>query len=109
MRILVTSVICAILILGFPTLAEKLQLFDSDPVSSAPVTQAQAVNDTRLAAAGQIPTRGMTMKQVESQFGQPGDRRAPVGDPPITRWEYQGFIVYFEYRHVIHAVEKQPR
>ncbi len=55
------------------------------------------------AAAGR-PTRGMTMNKVESRFGAP-DRRVPaVGDPPIARWEYPGFIVYFEYDKVLHAV-----
>ncbi len=53
------------------------------------------------------PTRGMTMRQVESSFGSPLRRRAPVGDPPITRWEYDGFIVYFEHKHVIHSVAKR--
>jgi hypothetical protein len=27
-----------------------------------------------------------------------------VGKPPISRWEYPGFIVYFESDHVIHSV-----
>ena len=28
----------------------------------------------------------------------------PSGKPPITRWDYDGFSVYFEHQHVIHAV-----
>jgi len=27
-----------------------------------------------------------------------------VGKPPISRWEYPGFVVYFEHEHVIHSV-----
>lgn len=54
-----------------------------------------------------IPSRGMTMENVESSFGAPAGRRAPVGDPPITRWEYSEFIVYFEYKRVIHSVPKR--
>ncbi|MEM7610893.1 MAG: hypothetical protein AAF270_04410 [Pseudomonadota bacterium] len=50
------------------------------------------------------PQRGMTMQRVESSWGQPQTRRAAVGQPPITRWEYDGFIVYFEYDRVIHTV-----
>ena len=50
------------------------------------------------------PQRGMSMQKVESTWGQPTRRRAAVGQPPITRWEYDGFIVYFEYDKVIHAV-----
>ncbi len=55
-----------------------------------------------------MPSRGMSMRQVESGYGAPVSRRAPVGNPPISRWEYPGYIVYFEYSHVIHAVEKRP-
>jgi hypothetical protein len=46
----------------------------------------------------------MTMNRVESRFGSPERRLAAIGDPPITRWEYSGFIVYFEYDKVLHAV-----
>ncbi|MEM7277843.1 MAG: hypothetical protein AAF385_06925 [Pseudomonadota bacterium] len=53
------------------------------------------------------PTRGMTKSAVERNFGAPQVKRAAVGDPPISRWEYQGFIVYFEYNHVIHAVYRR--
>ncbi len=50
------------------------------------------------------PTRGMTMAQVASRFGAPSSKVAPIGAPPISRWEYPGFIVYFEHDHVIHSV-----
>jgi len=50
------------------------------------------------------PHRGMTKDQVASQFGAPISKVAPVGQPPISRWEYAGFIVYFEGDHVIHTV-----
>ncbi len=53
------------------------------------------------------PSRGMTQAKVESTYGSPVNVKAPVGDPPITRWEYQDFIVYFEYDKVIHAVAKR--
>jgi len=50
------------------------------------------------------PTRGMTMEQVASQFGKPESKVPAVGKPPISRWEYPGFVVYFENDHVIHSV-----
>ena len=50
------------------------------------------------------PRRGMTMDRVQSDWGQPQSQRSAVGDPPITRWEYAGFTVYFEYDRVIHTV-----
>lgn len=50
------------------------------------------------------PTRGMTMREVLRRFGAPQARLAPVGKPPITRWRYPGFTVYFEYHFVIDSV-----
>lgn len=50
------------------------------------------------------PTRGMTMEQVAGKFGNPVTKVPAVGKPPISRWEYSGFTVFFEYDHVIHAV-----
>jgi len=51
-----------------------------------------------------MPVRGMTMKQVEKRFGIPKKKLPAVGDPPITRWVYKDYTVYFEYKYVIHAV-----
>jgi hypothetical protein len=59
-----------------------------------------AVRDAGVAA----PARGMTMAQVAGKFGDPLTKVAAVGTPPISRWEYSGFVVYFERDHVIHAV-----
>lgn len=50
------------------------------------------------------PSRGMTMQAVEAQFGAPAQRHAAVGKPPITRWDYGHFAVYFEYDRVVHTV-----
>jgi hypothetical protein len=50
------------------------------------------------------PARGMTMDQVASKFGAPVTKVPAVGKPPISRWEYPGFVVYFEVNHVIHSV-----
>lgn len=60
--------------------------------------------DAASAASVQTPSRGATMSKVESQFGAPTQRAGAVGQPPITRWDYPGFVVYFEHERVIHAV-----
>lgn len=52
----------------------------------------------------QRPERGMTMERVREAFGPPQSRKPAVGDPPITRWQYDAFTVYFEHDRVIHAV-----
>ena len=59
-----------------------------------------AVKQSDVAA----PTRGMTMRQVAAKFGDPVTKVPAVGKPPISRWEYPGFVVYFEADHVIHSV-----
>ena len=53
------------------------------------------------------PTRAMTMDEVKSQFGPPLKVYEPVGDPPITRWVYEKFVVHFEHQYVIEAVVKK--
>lgn len=50
------------------------------------------------------PTRGMTMDAVENQFGAPREKHPAVGQPPITRWDYDNFSVFFEHQYVLHAV-----
>ena len=50
------------------------------------------------------PKRGSTMTEVEKHFGAPVEKHATVGQPPITRWDYAGFSVFFEHDRVIHSV-----
>ena len=55
------------------------------------------------------PTTGWSMEQVLQQFGEPQQKLGAVGDPPISRWVYEKFMVYFEHKTVIHSVvPKQP-
>ncbi|HHA19742.1 MAG TPA: hypothetical protein ENK70_08560 [Methylophaga sp.] len=50
------------------------------------------------------PVQGMSMTTVEQQYGQPDEKSPAVGDPPITRWTYNEFVVFFEHNLVIHSV-----
>ncbi len=50
------------------------------------------------------PEQGMSMADVEQQFGMPEQKFAAVGEPPIIRWQYADFVVFFEHSHVIHSV-----
>jgi hypothetical protein len=56
---------------------------------------------------GSRPMRGITQAQVEAKYGSPVSKKAAIGDPPISSWEYQNFTVYFEHDRVIHAVLKR--
>lgn len=62
--------------------------------------------EAEQATRSERPTRGQTKTQVEARFGEPTQMIAAVGDPPISRWIYPGFTVYFEYDRVIHAVPR---
>lgn len=53
------------------------------------------------------PTRGMSQDSVRTSYGSPQSMSDAVGEPPISRWEYAGFVVFFEYDKVIHTVSKR--
>jgi len=56
------------------------------------------------APAVDVPRNGITMTQVRQQYGSPVTERPAVGEPPITRWDYQGYSVFFEHDLVLHSV-----
>jgi hypothetical protein len=69
-------------------------------VVSVPETQTTAIT---------LPAKGSSMSDVKKKYGEPRDRKAPVGGdtpkhPPITRWDYDGFVVIFEKDRVVDAV-----
>jgi predicted RNA-binding protein len=51
-----------------------------------------------------LPRNGLSQQQVEARYGAPNEKHAPVGEPPITRWVYDDFNVYFEHQLVIESV-----
>ncbi|MEY4587981.1 MAG: hypothetical protein RL497_57 [Pseudomonadota bacterium] len=53
-----------------------------------------------------LPPKGMSMSQVQAQYGEPEHKSGPVGQPPISVWDYPSFTVYFEHQHTIHGVVK---
>lgn len=86
-------IITALLPASLPTARADVLLVDA--VESAP---ANAANGVRR------PVRGQTMQLVTRLFGEPDSILPAVGNPPITRWVYQGFTVYFENQQVITSV-----
>lgn len=87
---------------------------------SALPTAAQAAADTQVSQTlpgvtavaplpAVLPHRGQSMQAISKQYGEPRIRHAAAGGdtplhPPITRWDYDGFSVYFEHTHVITTV-----
>jgi len=55
-----------------------------------------------------MPQRGISMADVERSFGTPQRKVEAVGQPPISRWVYPNFVVYFEYSLVVHTVRTAP-
>ena len=58
----------------------------------------------------QLPERGMHKNTVLQEFGDPEEMTSAVGEPPISQWRYDDYVVYFEGNWVIQAVVKhRPR
>lgn len=97
--IILSTLACLALSLPASTLA----------ATSQPATRGTAVDIPGTAATTRraqldLPARGATMKRVRAHYGAPPKQHAPVGDPPITRWDYPGYSLYFEYNLLLHAV-----
>ena len=75
-------------------------------VSAQNLDMSGAEGSTTFDQSGK-PTRGMRQENVQANFGAPQSTTAAVGDPPISRWEYAGFVVFFEHNLVIHSVTKR--
>lgn len=57
----------------------------------------------------EVPAKGSSMASVEKLYGPPRVRHAAAGGdtprhPPITRWDYETFSVFFEHHHVVDSV-----
>lgn len=64
------------------------------------ITTAPANNESGVLR----PRSGASMTQVEDRFGPPTTVMDAIGEPPITRWVYPGYTVYFEHQNVINVV-----
>jgi hypothetical protein len=81
-----------------------LALIASGPASA----DVLLIDSIESAPAMQTPRNGLSMTQVRQQFGDPAQEVPAVGEPPISRWEYTGYTVYFEDDLVLHAVIQHP-
>lgn len=62
------------------------------------------IEEVRQADRMDLPGNGINQADVRARFGQPLTAHPAVGDPPITRWDYDGWSVYFEYDLVLFTV-----
>ncbi len=86
------SVSSLLLALALPASAEVLLI---DAIGQEPPNNEQGLLR---------PQRGEKMPAVEARFGKPDSVQGPVGEPPITRWDYPRFSVFFEYDTVLDTV-----
>jgi hypothetical protein len=96
--------------LAVPETPSEAPAADAPPdVPAEAPTDAPADVPAPAAAPVSLPAKGITMKAVRKQFGEPDGKRGPVGGnspkhPPITRWDYAAFSVIFENDRVVDAV-----
>jgi hypothetical protein len=89
--------------------AEAATLMDSEANTTSRTTgDVLLIDGIQSAPAIQTPRNGVTMDSVRQQYGDPISEGAAIGDPPITRWDYEGFSVYFEHDLVLHSVIHHP-
>jgi|HigsolmetaGSP11D_1036233.scaffolds.fasta_scaffold00152_7 hypothetical protein len=84
----------------------SLLAISASPLALADTLMIEKVSSD-AATAAQRPSRGMTMKQVAARYGEPAQKLPAVGNPPITRWVYDDYTVYFEHDKVLHSVAQR--
>ncbi len=73
-------------------------------VSTPAATEVLLVDSIQSAPQIQAPQHGLSMTDVRQQFGDPASTLPAVGEPPISRWEYTDFSVFFENDLALHTV-----
>lgn len=62
------------------------------------------IEQVRQGGRMDLPPNGMSMNEVEAAYGAPQQKQAAVGEPPISRWIYDRWSVYFEYDMSLYTV-----
>ncbi|MET0048025.1 MAG: hypothetical protein ABW066_09595 [Sedimenticola sp.] len=93
MKLTAPLLLAAALIPAVPAVTADVLLLDA--IAESPANSPQGV---------ERPRNGQTMDQVRARYGEPVKEMPWIGDPPISRWVYDGFTVYFEHELVINAV-----
>lgn len=75
---------------------------DTQAVSVAPPAASADLPGNNIA---DLPGNNMLMTTVTRTFGEPDNQAPAVGKPPITRWYYPLYTVYFELDRVITSVQ----
>ncbi len=92
---------------GAPTAEPAAPLNPESDVPLRATTKPLAIPSPPVAKTLNMPGRSMTMEAVESKFGTPQRKHDAVGIPPISRWDYADYSVFFENNLVIDSVAHQ--
>src|SRR5687767_9790000 len=79
------------------------------PATRADVLAVPPPTGEAMAPVVRVPGKGESMRTVTREFGQPRVKHPTVGgasrrQPPITRWDYDGFSVVFERDKTIDVI-----
>ena len=100
--------IALIVLVGISFLGPQAALASEENTPGRTSGDVLLIESIQSAPAIQTPGNGISMASVRQQYGDPISEGSSVGDPPITRWEYEGFSVYFEHDLVLHSVIHRP-
>jgi hypothetical protein len=87
-------------------LALTLGIMITGPVSA----DVLLMDSIKEAPPMETPRAGMSMDSVRARYGDPVREYPTVStdggplQPPITRWDYDGYSVFFEHNLVVHSV-----
>ena len=73
-------------------------------MSGAAYADVLIIDEVRQVEKMDLPRNGESKASIEAKFGTPAARKPAVGDPPISRWDYDRYSVYFEYNLVLYSV-----
>lgn len=104
--------------LTMPQAASAVEAAEPAPEASSAVEAAEPASEAPSAvepapaapaAVSAMPEKGTAMAAVLKKFGEPKTRHKPAGGdtprhPAITRWDYEGYSVFFERGKVIDSV-----
>ena len=89
-----------------PLLLVLLVAVLASPLATADVLLMDVITESPVNSPEGLPrpSNGQSMQKVRESFGEPVKETPWVGDPPITRWTYEEFTVFFEHNLVITSV-----
>jgi len=92
-----SSLVALVLVAPSVPAAAAEEIVDPDPGQLNPAEIVEKVPG--------MPPRGVTKDTVRERLGEPVRKVPAVGEPPISRWVYEPFTIYFEHERVLHSVK----